>query len=130
MGETEENLALLQRFRDWNIQISLDDFGTGFSSMRQLRLFPISTLKVDKSFVGGLGKITGRIDCLSYLGFGPQFGAEQRCGGCRDEVAGAAPNNLGCAEAQGRYSKPVPKIFEDWCVRRLSGEGSSDATLR
>ena len=133
MGETEENLALLQRFRDWNIQISLDDFGTGFSSMRQLRLFPISTLKVDKSFVGGLGENHSDESIVSAIvGLAHSLGLNSVAEGVETELQARHLNNLGCAEAQGYfYSKPVPKeIFEDWCVRRLSGEGSSDATLR
>ncbi len=47
--------ASLQRLRDLGIRIGLDDFGTGFSSLSYLKRFPISFLKVDRSFVNGLG---------------------------------------------------------------------------
>lgn len=47
--------ASLQRLRDLGIRIGLDDFGTGFSSLAYLKRFPISFLKVDRSFVNGLG---------------------------------------------------------------------------
>lgn len=45
---------LLQQLRERGIQICLDDFGTGYSSLQQLREFPISTFKIDRSFIGRL----------------------------------------------------------------------------
>lgn len=45
----------LQQLRDLGVRIGLDDFGTGFSSLAYLKRFPISFLKIDRSFVDGLG---------------------------------------------------------------------------
>jgi diguanylate cyclase (GGDEF)-like protein/PAS domain S-box-containing protein len=45
---------LLHQLRDRGVQICIDDFGTGYTSLRQLRAFPISTLKIDRSFINGL----------------------------------------------------------------------------
>ena len=45
----------LQQLRSLGVRIGLDDFGTGFSSLAYLKRFPISFLKVDRSFVDGLG---------------------------------------------------------------------------
>jgi diguanylate cyclase (GGDEF)-like protein len=47
--------AILRQFRDLGIRIALDDFGTGFSSLSHLRLFPIDTIKIDRSFVQEFG---------------------------------------------------------------------------
>jgi len=47
--------ASLQKLHDQGVRIGLDDFGTGFSSLAYLKRFPISFLKVDRSFVNGLG---------------------------------------------------------------------------
>lgn len=47
---------LLTELRDAGVHVSLDDFGTGYASLTHLRDFPIDTLKIDQSFVAGLGK--------------------------------------------------------------------------
>lgn len=46
---------LLSKLRDAGLHVSLDDFGTGYASLTHLRDFPIETLKIDRSFVAGLG---------------------------------------------------------------------------
>ncbi len=51
IDDFEEILAKLNQIKDMEISISLDDFGTGYSSIRYLRVLPISTLKIDKSFI-------------------------------------------------------------------------------
>ncbi len=43
--------TILRQFRDLGIRIALDDFGTGYSSLSHLRIFPINTIKIDRSFV-------------------------------------------------------------------------------
>ncbi|MBQ3800973.1 MAG: EAL domain-containing protein [Treponema sp.] len=51
IDDFDDILAKLNQIKDMEISISLDDFGTGYSSIRYLRVLPISTLKIDKSFI-------------------------------------------------------------------------------
>ena len=51
----EKVAVVLQTLADRGVRLALDDFGTGYSSFEHLKLFPIHNLKIDRSFVGGIG---------------------------------------------------------------------------
>jgi diguanylate cyclase (GGDEF)-like protein/PAS domain S-box-containing protein len=54
MQDSRSTAVVLESLRDMGVQLALDDFGTGYSSLSYLKRFPISTLKIDKSFVRDL----------------------------------------------------------------------------
>ena len=54
MEDSVATMATLNAFRDYGVQIALDDFGTGYSSLSYLKRMPLSSLKIDQSFVAGL----------------------------------------------------------------------------
>ena len=55
MQNVDETVAILQSIKAMGVRLALDDFGTGYSSLSYLRRFPIDVLKIDQSFVRGLG---------------------------------------------------------------------------
>jgi diguanylate cyclase (GGDEF)-like protein/PAS domain S-box-containing protein len=55
MRDTEAARALMKELRGLGVRIAIDDFGTGYSSLAALQRFPIQTLKIDQSFVAGIG---------------------------------------------------------------------------
>jgi len=75
MTDPKEARKALGKFRDMGLEISIDDFGTGFSSLSSLRHYPISLLKIDQSFVRDLNQAPDAcaitqtvIDLARYLG--------------------------------------------------------------
>ena len=55
LGDIDATTGVLRRLRRMGVKLALDDFGTGYSSMKQLKQLPIDTLKIDMTFVAGLG---------------------------------------------------------------------------
>ncbi|WP_457641785.1 EAL domain-containing protein [Persephonella sp.] len=56
MENVTENIEKLKNIKNKGVSISIDDFGTGYSSLNYLKILPIDYLKIDKSFVQGIGK--------------------------------------------------------------------------
>ncbi len=110
MGEAEHNVGVLERLKGLGVQIAVDDFGTGYSNLAYLKRFPVDMLKVDKSFVDGLGEnsedtaITEAVVNLALaLGLKPVAEGIETTG--QVDLLRA----LGCELGQGYYfHKPLP----------------------
>ena len=105
--EITQRLAVL---RDIGIKISLDDFGTGFSSLSYLKGLPIDTLKIDKSFIDTV--ITDentRIITESIIYMVKKLGFETVAEGVETEEQFKYLNEISCDIIQGYYlGKPMP----------------------
>ncbi len=104
------SLDILTRFRLKGIGLSIDDFGTGFSTLEQLKRIPFTELKVDHSFVHGAGKHKVSLAILeSSLQLAAKLDIHTVAEGVENEDDLQLVRNLGCELAQGYYyAKPMP----------------------
>ncbi|WNF36004.1 EAL domain-containing protein [Bacillaceae bacterium IKA-2] len=100
----------LTSIRDLGVQIAIDDFGTGFSSLSYLKTFPITTLKIDQSFVYELPVNKGdRAIVSSIINLAHNLGLRVIAEGVETEAALAFLHQEKCDEIQGYFfSKPIP----------------------
>ena len=109
MEDPSLTMDILTRLRLKNIRLSLDDFGTGFSSLVQLYRMPFNELKVDKSFVMGAisSKEAAAISRVT-IDLGHSLGLEVVAEGVEDEETYNWLGSLGCEICQGYFiSRPL-----------------------
>jgi diguanylate cyclase (GGDEF)-like protein/PAS domain S-box-containing protein len=95
-------MKTLQRLRDLGVRIVMDDFGTGFSSLSNLRSFPFDKIKVDRSFTGILEHDAGaRSIVRAIIGLGHSLGMPVVTEGVETEMQRQIVVEEGCAQLQG-----------------------------
>jgi EAL domain-containing protein (putative c-di-GMP-specific phosphodiesterase class I) len=110
MHSVEEALAQVQALADMGVHMAIDDFGTGYSSLAYLKRFPVSRLKIDRSFVRDLCE--DREDAAivaSIIGLAKTLGLDVVAEGVETAEQLAALRSEGCRVCQGYlFSKPRP----------------------
>ncbi len=120
MDDAVKAMELLTRLRMQGFQLSIDDFGTGFSSMVQLVRLPFSELKIDKSFVMNTAESSeARTVVKSVIDLGHSLGLHLVAEGVESEASFEFIRQLGCDYAQGYF-----------IARPLSGEDAADWVAR
>ncbi|WP_172643312.1 putative bifunctional diguanylate cyclase/phosphodiesterase [Rhizobium leguminosarum] len=110
--------SVLKSLRSRGVQISLDDFGTGFSCLSHLMRFDIDRIKIDRSFVSLLGtKANGAAIIGAIVALSRNLGISTTAEGVETEYQRDFLAALGCTDLQGYFfSKPVP-LRELGCFR-------------
>lgn len=110
MHDPTAALDQLTRMRMKGFQLSIDDFGTGFSSILQLARLPFSELKVDKSFVmSAMDSMESRAVIRSVVDLGNSLGLRTVAEGVEDAATLEFLKGIGCSVAQGYFiSRPMP----------------------
>ncbi len=120
--DPERALALLGRLRALGLSLSIDDFGTGFSSLSYLRRMPISALKIDKSFVLGMAENSADKTIVnSTIHLAHNLGLSVIGEGVETEALRDILVTLGCDVGQGYwFARPMPAAeVLPWCARAL-----------
>jgi len=110
MTDAKAASVALRALRGIGVHLTVDDFGTGYSSLTYLQRFPVEGLKIDRSFVDGLGieaSDTTIVDTLIRLGH--SLGLTVVAEGLETPLQLQHLRRLGCDNAQGfLFSKPMP----------------------
>ena len=117
MQDVNHAVAVLECLRDIGVRISIDDFGTGHSSLAQLKTIPLHELKIDRSFVNDvLEENQSKAIVRATVELAHNMELEVCAEGVENEKTLRYLSDLGCEQAQGYYlSKPVPSDYLiDW----------------
>ncbi len=122
--ESASAIASLEALNEIGVRLVLDDFGTGYSSLAYLNRFPFHALKIDRSFVDGLGIEQERTAIVeAIIGMARALSLEVIAEGVENEVQLAELRRLGCDYAQGHLFHAAMPAGE---VSRLLAEGTLD----
>lgn len=110
MDDVQESARILARFRELGVQIAIDDFGTGFSSLAYLKRFPVDILKVDQTFVDGVGTDPDDTAIVrSVIGLARTLRLDVVAEGIESAGQVAELVRLGCGRGQGFHlAHPAP----------------------
>jgi len=119
MDDPDQALDVLNRLDRIGVRMSIDDFGAGYSSLSYLKRLPVHDIKIDKSFVLGLGATTNLKDAAivrSVIAMARALSLKVVAEGVEQREVWDVLRALGCDMAQGYYmSRPLPPAeLEQW----------------
>ena len=123
LTDPERARMVLERLRSLGVRLSIDDFGTGFSSLGQLRRLPVDVLKIDKSFVFNMDNDENDdVIVRSTIELGHNLGLRVVAEGVETQETWHRLTQLGCDTAQGYFiSRPLPRlVLVEWLRKRGS----------
>jgi D-xylose transport system permease protein len=110
-------LDILTKLRDMGVQLSVDDYGTGYSTMAYLKNLPVHELKIDRSFITNLTiDHNDAVIVKSAMDLGHNLGLSIVAEGVEDEATLLALRTLGVDIAQGYHlGRPMPEnLLQQW----------------
>ena len=108
--------AVFKQLKDYGFHISIDDFGSGYSSLNMLKDLPADVLKIDRAFLAESNSNKRANDILGYvIRMAGSLGMHTICEGIETDEQAKLLGGLGCEMAQGFYfAKPMPSdSFEE-----------------
>lgn len=110
MQDAERAVRTLRDLKALGFQVAIDDFGTGYSSLSYLKRFPVDKLKIDRSFVDGLGSDAQDTAIVqSVIALAKTLNLSVTGEGVETPAQRMHLNSLGCDRAQGYlFAKPLP----------------------
>jgi len=104
LEDSDGTLATMEQLKNLGVSISLDDFGTGYSSLNYLRKFPFQKIKIDQSFIQGLGEERDAQAIIGAVaGLGASLDKTVVAEGIETEEQMRQVKAHGCHEGQGHF---------------------------
>ncbi len=134
--EPGRSLRVLKRLAALGVKVSIDDFGTAYSSLDYLRKLPATELKIDRSFVARMDRDAGDATIVrSTIRLARDFGLETVAEGIESQAVLDMLREIGCEQGQGHFiSPPLPADrFELWLSARaitLAAPSAAEAIAR
>jgi diguanylate cyclase (GGDEF)-like protein/PAS domain S-box-containing protein len=132
LEDSDASARALGRLKDLGVRIAVDDFGTGFSSLTYLKRFPVDVLKIDRSFVEGLGQDEqDRAIVASVIDLAHGFGLTTIAEGIETLQQLSELRSLGCELGQGYlWSRPMTApVASAWMANRPAPSLSPPSTV-
>lgn len=117
MSDPSAALESLTALKNLGVSLAVDDFGTGYSSLTYLKKFPIDELKIDRSFITGLGSDSGDAAIVgSCIGLAHAVGIRAVAEGVETRGQLETLRAMGCDLAQGfHFARPLPApLLKEW----------------
>jgi diguanylate cyclase (GGDEF)-like protein len=110
MDDQKKSLEILRALKELGSYIALDDFGTGYSSLSFLKAYPVDTLKIDRSFIRGIGiDEEARAICSAIVSLGQAMKKQVMAEGVETEEQMGILRQQGCHLIQGfLFARPMP----------------------
>jgi EAL domain-containing protein (putative c-di-GMP-specific phosphodiesterase class I)/GGDEF domain-containing protein len=133
MADPQRALPVLRALDNLGVVLAVDDFGTGYSSLAYLRQLPVHEVKIDKSFVLGMGSDLGDLAVVrSIVELGHSLGLTVVAEGVEEDAARDQLTTMGCDVAQGYLiSRPLSESrLAAWLqARTAQSRGRRDETV-
>jgi EAL domain-containing protein (putative c-di-GMP-specific phosphodiesterase class I) len=128
MADPDRAIAILRELRAMGVRLSVDDFGTGHSSMSYLKILPVDELKVDRSFVSDMTRdVNDAVLVQSAIDLGHNLGLSVVAEGVEDAATLGALKTLGADIIQGCYlGRPMSEdLLKQWVIDRADRLGEN-----
>ncbi len=132
MTNPEKSIQVLNKLHNLGVKLSVDDFGTGFSSLAYLKLLPVSELKIDKSFVMDiLHDESNRLIVRSTIELSHNLGLDVVAEGIENQQCWEMLSTMGCDSAQGYYlSEPLEPAEFAALLKPVEDESLSERQIK
>ena len=118
MRDIEASIAALRRFKELGVMLAIDDFGTGYSSLSYLKQFPVDVVKIDRTFLAGLGESAVDTEIVTaVVRLAAACGITAVAEGVETEQQRATLEAMGCPLVQGYLISPpvqAPALGRFW----------------